>query len=320
MRKRRAMKVVAVGLILSGCSTKSETPAQADPQLQTTGSEAQDSGEPAFSHRFSMAIVADPHVTGPGEHEDRLNAAVDWILANASSRDIQLVAVLGDICWGSGFDIAHTSLDRLNMPWVPIMGDNVVVAGESSIFYDTFDAQLNQLETQLTNFERQPAPVYNPEMDEDNWLQNIAFDHEGVRFLGADLNSREDHPLWSETPDLHDFEGGTWPWLTAQLDQLEGRPSDSVILLSHMPLFEGGGSLTADEADTVVEAFYPRRDALWANLAGHLHWSASDIWTRAGIEVHVTDATWDDENTIRMIDVSGNGMRFVYEHELVVID
>ena len=31
------------------------------------------------------------------EHADRLNAAVDWIEANATERDIQLVVILGDI-------------------------------------------------------------------------------------------------------------------------------------------------------------------------------------------------------------------------------
>ena len=270
-------------------------------------------------HRFSMAVLADPHVVGPGEHADRLAAAVDWIATQVEARDIQLVIVLGDICWGEGFEIAHDTLSRLSIPWVPIMGDNVVAAGQSSTFHATFDAQLERLATQTIHFERQPAPIYNPERSEDNWLQNIAFDFNGLRFLGVDWSSREDHPFWSETPDLHDFEGGTWPWLTAQLSQTEGRAIDSVILLSHMPLFEGGGGLTVEEADKVVSAFYPRRDSLWANLAGHLHWNASDTWHRAGIEVHVTDATWDDANTVRMIDVSGNGLGFTYKHELVEV-
>jgi len=280
---------------------------------------ATDSDTAPFVHQFSMAVIADPHVVGEGTHDERLQAAVTWVENHAAERDIQLVVILGDICWSDGFTLAHDALNRLSMPWVPIMGDNVIQAKEEQIFDATFDAQLSRLESQLS-LQRQPALVFNPERERDSWLQNLSFEYGGVRFLGVDWNSREYHPLWGETPDLHDFEGGTWPWLTDELAAVEGRATDSVILLSHMPLFEGVGGLTTLEADKVVEAFYPRRQVLWANLAGHLHWSSSDTWSRAGIEVHVTDATWDDDNTLRIIEVSSNGEKFAYEHELIVIE
>jgi len=313
---------LGVGLCMAagGCTSKPSSGPQTSTQAPTDTATETDAEDIVFTHRFSMAILADPHVTGEGEHQNRLMAAVDWIEANAAAQDIQLVVILGDICWGDGFEAAHTALSRLSMPWVPIMGDNVVVAGQADIYFETFDAQMSRLATQLDDFSIQPAPVYNPQRDKESFLQNIGFDFMGIRFLGVDWSSREEHPLWSETPDLHDFEGGTWPWLITELSKTTDRLDNSLILLSHMPLFEGGGSLTVDEADKVVDAFYPHSGPLWANLAGHLHWSASDTWTRAGIEVHVTDATWDDENTIRVIDVSGNDRGFAYAHQLVVVD
>ena len=293
------------------------------PDKPSSSGEPQDSGQPDSGdtpgpevHLFSMAIIADPHVVGAGEHDTRLHAAVDWVEAHAAERDIQLTLILGDICWGDGFTYAHDALNKLSMPWVPVMGDNVIQAGQEDVFHATFDAQLDGLQGSLTDFEIQPTPVWNPERGMDSWLQNIRFDFGGIRFLSVDWNSRELGSIWGETPDLHNFDGGTWPWLLSELDLVSDRPSDSVILLSHMPLFEGIGGLTTLEADQVVEALHPRRDVLWANLAGHLHWSNSDVWERAGIEVHITDATWDDLNTLRIIDVSSNGSGFVYRHSL----
>ena len=239
---------------------------------------------------------------------------------NAAARDVQLTVILGDICWGEGFTYAHDALAKLSMPWVPVMGDNVVQAQQEDIFHATFDAQIEGLRDKLTGFEIQPTPVWNPERETESWLQNIRFDFGGIRFLSVDWNSREVGSIWGETPDLHDFDGGTWPWLLSELAQLAGRPMNSVILLSPMPLFEGIGGLTTVEADRVVDALYPHRGALWANLAGHLHWSNSEVWERAGIEVHVTDATWDDRNTIRVIDVSQTEEGFAYVHTLEEVD
>ena len=305
--------VGGTGCVSSPSLSRDSAPAEAAEMTDTA------SPEP-LTHRFSMAVIADPHVTGPGEHADRLEAAVDWVEAHASDRDIKLTVILGDICWGEGFGPAHAALERLSMPWVPVMGDNVIQAGEESLFHATFEGQLQDLSGSLSSFSIAPTPVWNPEREVNSWLQNFSFEFGGIRFLAVDWNSRERGSIWGETPDLHNFTGGTWPWLTEQLDALGTRPTDSVILLSHMPLFEGIGGLTADEADHVVSTLAPYADVLWANLAGHLHWSTSSTWDRGGIEVHVTDATWDDRNTLRVIDVSANDERFTFTHALVEVD
>lgn len=301
-----------VFIILAACSAP--TPS-ASPEADTA-SPPTDSQE-EFTHQFSFAIIADPHVVGPGEHAARLDAAVDWIESHAEEFDLQLVMILGDICWGGGFTIAHTALDRLTLPWVPVMGDNVVQTGGESTFHDTFSAQIDRLATDLDDFTMAPTPVANPQRGGESWLQNMAFRHRDVRFIAADWSSREVHPLWGETPDLHDFAGGTWPWLTGQLDSALTAKSNSIVLLSHMPLFEGPGGLTVNEADTVVDLLSTHQDAVWANLAGHLHVDSSMDWQRAGIEVHVTDATWDDVNRIRVVEVASSPLRVTYDHWVV---
>ena len=271
----------------------------------------------ALVHQFSFVVVADPHVTGPGEHLERLGRAVDWIHDHRDEHDLRFVVILGDICWGNGFVVAHESLDKLTIPWVPVMGDNVIQTGGASTFHSTFSDQIDRLSAQLDAFEMAPTPVPNPERGGESWLQNIRFQYGDVRFLAADWNSREVHAFWGQTPDLHNFNGGTWPWLAEQLSTAATSKQNSVVLLSHIPLFEGPGGLTEDEAEVAVELLAVHEQRIWANLAGHLHIDSSMNWERAGMEIHVTDATWDDVNRVRVVKVSANERRVAFDHWVV---
>jgi hypothetical protein len=38
-----------------------------------------------------------------------------------------------------------------------------------------------------------------------------------------------------------------------------------------------------------------------------------------GFDVYAIDATWDDDNAVLLVEVSGNGVRFAYRHEQVVV-
>ena len=55
---------------------------------------------PAYGETFSFAIIADPHIGGNPDNRAKLETAVDWIIANKGSKDIELTFVLGDIAWG----------------------------------------------------------------------------------------------------------------------------------------------------------------------------------------------------------------------------
>ena len=83
------MRWTSIGLLSAGlaCSDGSSEPAD-DTQIST------DPGP--LTHQFSFAIIADPHIAGPEDHEARLETAVTWINEQAESKDIQLVLVLGD--------------------------------------------------------------------------------------------------------------------------------------------------------------------------------------------------------------------------------
>ena len=231
-----------LALLLAACGAPS-----ADATDSAHGAAAADSASPAegpLTPRFSFVVIADPHVSGPGEHADRLMAAVAWVNDHAIDRDLQLVVVLGDIAWDDGIGLADEILGELTVSWVPVLGDNEIQSGDAEAFFVAFADQLAQTVTGL---------------------------------------------------------------------------DDSVVVLSHMPLFDGPGGLTVDEAAQVVETLDPHRDTVWANLAGHLHGNSSMVWDEAGLEVHVTDATWDDDNALRVVTVTGNDHRFAYAHDLVVI-
>ena len=65
------------------------------------GESSEDSAEVEgpLEEQFSFVVLADPHISGLVEHEERLTLAVEWINSEATSRGIELVLVVGDIGW-----------------------------------------------------------------------------------------------------------------------------------------------------------------------------------------------------------------------------
>lgn len=279
-----------------------------DTAAQHTGSEA--------IKRFSFAIIADPHVTTNDDHDLRLQAAVEATNARIESDGIELVFVLGDIAWGDGYSLAHAALDALAVPWIPVLGDNPIQVGEEDHFATTFDPQFDELAAEFSSWVRAPVPVYNPEHDTDSWLQNAWLDHGGVRFVTVDWNSRE-MGIIGEMPDLHDFSGGTLPFLADALDTLPDGPDKRVVLLSHMAPFPAAGGLTLEEQDTLFALLQPHTDAVWGNHAGHLHFNSDLYWEALDFEIMTTDATWDDVNTVRIVDVLSNERSFFYQDRFI---
>jgi hypothetical protein len=279
------------------------------------GGAEDDTEEPPVEPLFSIAVITDTHITTSPENVDRLTAAVDWIDDHASEQQIELVLVLGDIGWGQGLGQAKSLLDELDVPYVPLVGDNELHAGDDETFHTTFAPQFQLLEATVDHWRHAPVPVWDPEAEMDGWFQNLAFDYRGLHLFAVDLCIRGDDTIMGEFGDLHEFEGGTWPWLTEQLAALAPTRQESILVLSHIPMFQG--LLDNDEMPQVDGLLEPMSDFVYANLAGHLHGNL--LSEGAGFDVYVTDATHDDENTVRIIEVSGNELRFAYTHSLVVV-
>jgi hypothetical protein len=296
-------------LMASGCMPGAENDSES--RLSTHADEP-------MTHRFSFAVVADPHIQGSEDHDARLESAVAWINAEASNRDIQLTLVLGDIGWGeTGLERSLELLTPLSMPWVPVIGDNVVISGQDAEFESVFEDQIAVLEQELMSWEKSPSPVWDPNYEVQSSLQNFRFEHEGVLFVALDWNIRGIGGLAAEFADLHDFDGGSWPFLVESLDGAHARPEESILLLSHIPLM--AGALDVEEVGQVNTLTSPLSSRIDAAYAGHMH-VTYDLYNKpGGYEVLVTDATWDDENVIRIVDVYGDGQAYSYVQELVEI-
>ncbi len=299
-------------LLLGGCPSADPAP---DAEVDATEEPTPGPIVPLFS----FVIIADPHVAGPPEHEERLLAAVEWVNANAEAEGIELVLLLGDICWGTRMDAAVDLLDQLTPPWVPIIGDNVLHStGGDLSFATTFQPQLDRLADTLDAWSQAPWPIADERLGGDAWMQNLRFEHRGVRFVGLDWNIRHLTGNLAEFGDFNDIPGGTHEWLAASLDGQQDRRDESILLLSHVPMLPG--TFTLAERAVFADLIRPLEDKVFANLAGHLHVDIFDSDEDAGYETWVTDATWDDTNLIRLVRVSGNEVERRYAREPVVLD
>ncbi len=281
----------------------------------TTAGDDDDSAEPPMEFVFSFAVIADPHVTNAGDNQDRLIAAVDWINSVAEPRQVELVLILGDVAWNAGLDTIVGVLDELDMPYAAVIGDNEVQSGDEEAFDTTFTPTYDALSGDVDNWSRTVAPVYNPLAEEDNWFSNFSFDHRGVHFVAVDWCARAAYGALAETGELHDFEDGTLPWFTDDLAAAQVTATDSVIMASHIPMHLGLFDL--DELGQLETLLLQYEDLVYAQFAGHIHVDVEEVVGDDLYTVYITDATFDDELRVRMVEVSSNGQRFEYAHELV---
>lgn len=307
-------------LLLPACAAPSD-----DAPADTAAADAADTAPddtadtaPPMDVAFRYVVIADPHVTRPeGDVLDRLDRAVAWVNAEREARDLRLVLIVGDIAWSDGLDAARASLDRLAIPYVPLNGDNEVQLGWEEAYHTAFATQFDALAATFPDWTMGPVAVDNPEHGVTSWFHNVAFTYEGVRFVGLDWASRDIQYLLGEFGELHDFEGGTFPFFEEQIAAAAGGAGENVVMFGHIPMHLGAFDL--DEMARIAAVTAPLADHVWADLAGHYHGSASETVEDGGYELHVTDATWDDDVELRIVEVRTDGARFAPTTELVVV-
>jgi hypothetical protein len=296
-----------VGLLLSlACAGSGPTPA-----------DSVDS-EPPLTHQFSFAVLADPHVGNSDDgHEQRLQEAVAWINANANAERIELVWILGDIGWGEGLPRARLALDELEPTWLPVLGDNEIHIDSEPEFDQIFGDHYETLAGRLESWDKGAVEVHNTTYDVTSWMQNFSFDYGGLHWVGLDWNSRSDNSLLGELGELNDFEDGTLPFFQNDLGVFEASEGEDILLFSHHPMHIG--AFNDAQMAEITGTTSPLAGRVAGAYAGHLHLNAEVQVEEGGYVVWVTDATWDDENTVRLVRVFGNGVRHEYEQELVVL-
>ena len=261
---------------------------------------------------FAFALIADPHVTGDAERSARLAQTVDWLNDNDDAYGIAVVMVLGDVGWGDGIVPAKELLGELDVPYVPLIGDNEVQLGAERAYDEAFAPVYDALGTRLERWRRAPTPIHHAETDTDVWLQNAAFTYRGVHFFALDWNIRGVSGVLGEFGDLNDYDGGTLPWFEAELAELE---AGRIVMLSHIPMFLG--AFEQHELATLEALLAPHADQLHANYAGHLHGNLT--MAGPGYDVIAVDAVWDDEITVDVVTVVRTGERVTFLDQLVVV-
>lgn len=288
------------------------------------------SATPAYGETFSFAIIADPHIGGNPDHRAKFETAVDWIIDNKESKDIELTFVLGDIAWGgSGGNrnlvTAKKILDRLGnngIIYIPVIGDNEVQAGCEKEFQEVFGPHFNTLSRILGNWRKAPVPAAG------KYLQNFSFDYKDCHFVCPDFNSRKADGQGGE---LHDFAGGSWPWFKNDIERCPKSKKENIVIMTHIGMFNTGFEFadkfvySESEMDTIKSFLNDFKDNVDSNYAGHLHlnWYVP-VWSRIFVplyHVRVTDETWskiqwpeseDPGLTVRWVQADNSGSKISY--------
>lgn len=248
----------------------------------------------ATGDSFSFAVIADPHIAGgpTATSAQRLQQAVDWLNVHRQAEQIDMVFVVGDNGWSAGMSTAKNILDTLQMPYAPMMGDNEIHAGDDTAFQNAYEPVFQSLEALAADpnsgfsaWDKAPGPVYVPSVDDTRYLQNYGFTYRGVNFACLDWVKRDVSVGYAEDASLHDFAGGTLPWLGDYLESAQKDKLENTVMLSHHPMFTLGGQLGviaaaagmfAPSEMAAIEALLldPNQnyaDYVALNFGGHLH-------------------------------------------------
>jgi len=257
----------------------------------------------------------------------RLEAVVDWINNHIDDYNIKFVAVLGDItdtAEKSEFIKAKEILDRLNVSYIPIIGNhdmrpytqcqgnppsdrtayNYYGQGEISrtyfqeIFNTTFlDKQFKRLRT---NWEKQW------ENGATNYYQNFAFEYQNITFIFLDFNPGDHAPY---------PKGGIMPWAILHnetynwfREQLEKNRSEKIIVFSHYAFGWPHPFIFKNHLDA-IKSLIKSYDCEVYNFAGHDH--INDVGSWAGGKIIRTEAVLEESSkVIRIVQIQGNEITY----------
>ena len=289
---------------------------------------------PTYGETFSFAVIADPHISGNQDHKAKFEKAIDWIISNKESKDIELTFVLGDIAWGGtkgnrNLAVAKKILDRLSIngiTYIPIIGDNEIQYGSEKEFQQVFVPHFNILSEKLDNWKKAPTPVAGM------YLQNFSFDYKDCHFVCPDFISRK---AGGDGGELHDFTGGSWPWFKNDIERCPKPKNENIVIMTHIGMFHTGFDFadkfvfSKDQMDKIKSFLNDYKDNVDSNYAGHLHmnWYVP-VWSKLFdplYHVRVTDETWsrkqwpeveDPGLTVRWVQVDNSGTKISYKQNI----
>ena len=106
-------------------------------------------------------------------------------------------------------------------------------------------------------------------------------------------------------------------WLTREFTEHASQAGGSFVMASHIPMHVG--AFTPEHMDELKNLLGQSPSTVYGNFAGHMHFTYDTPVAEGLYTVHVTDATYDDELTLRLVNVKSSAEGYAYEHELLEI-
>ena len=88
--------------------------------------------ETELSYQFTIAILADPHISGTPEHTARLKKPSPGSINTPKKDRLSWFLYLVTWVWGEGLTTAKDLLGNINRSYLPIIGDNEIIYGDGS--------------------------------------------------------------------------------------------------------------------------------------------------------------------------------------------